>query len=344
MSSTEEIEKALGKLDSKSLKATLEHFKLSTSGDKDALLNRYKNKVIEVGIALFVKKLKGPDVKACCKALGVKASGDEESRSSLEEAVIKKGIEGLLEAVEDSTLKKFTSTLGLQAGNHKEMVQQIGDEVMLTGMESFLNQLPVELLRNHCEELELPDRGSKKDLVEKLMVEIFELEPLADDDKKSKSKKDDKKKSSEKKSSEKKKSKKEEASSDEESGGSKRKRSSSSSKKSSKKGSGAKRTAWVAPPLETIAKGKHDTYTALYDNFNLPDLVKFCKQKKLVCSGKKKDVINRILAYLKTGVPEEPKKKRKRKASSSKKKEKGPAAKKQKTSGSKESEKKESTH
>jgi len=77
----------------------------------------------------------------------------------------------------------------------------------------------------------------------------------------------------------------------------------------------------------------------LYDNFNLPDLVKYCKEKKLTVSGKKKEVINRILNYLKTGVVEEKKKGKKRKASSSAKKS---AKKKQKTSSTEQKEKSKS--
>lgn len=33
-------------------------------------------------------------------------------------------------------------------------------------------------LKAHCKELSLDDKGEKKDLVEKLMVHIFELEPV----------------------------------------------------------------------------------------------------------------------------------------------------------------------
>ena len=57
----------------------------------------------------------------------------------------------------------------------------------------------------------------------------------------------------------------------------------------------------MAPPLDTIRKGKYDTYVDLFDNFNLPDLVQYCKNNELKTSGKKKDVINRILAFMKTG-------------------------------------------
>lgn len=119
------------------------------------------------------------------------------------------------------------------------------------------------------------------------MVHIFELEPLGAEDKEEKSK-DTKKKSKEKKEKEKKEAK--------------------------------KREKFVAPPLDTIAKGKFDTYVALYDNFNLPDLVNYCKKHDLKTSGKKKEVIQRILHYLNTGettTPSKSPKKRKKGAAAS---------------------------
>jgi len=161
---------------------SLKHFNISSTGDKEALLSRYQKKVLEVGVANFIKKLKSAEVKASCKALSVKTSSDnEETRNSLEEKVSTDGINALIEAVDESTLKKFCSTLSLEPGVRGEMIQQIADEVMLTGMESFLNKLPVGLLKSHCQELKLDTNGAKNDLVERLMVSIFELEPLNDD-------------------------------------------------------------------------------------------------------------------------------------------------------------------
>jgi len=276
-------------------------------GIKMLCLHVIKKKVLEVGVRNFIKKLKAAEVKTASKAMSLKTSTDaEEARSSLEEKVGDEGINALIESVDDAVLKKFCSTLGLEPGARQDMITQIADEVMLTGMESFLNGFAAPLLKSHCQELELDTNGAKKDLVERLMVAIFELEPLNDGDPKSKSKS--------KKASEKKSAKKAEKSDDESSPSPKKR---SSSKKTKKSASSAKRTAWVAPPLDTIKKGKYDNYTALYDNFNLPDLVKYCKQKHLVSSGKKKDVINRILNHMKTGLVEEPKKKKRKEKKSS---------------------------
>src|SRR5688572_29180805 len=103
-----------------------------------------------------------------------------------------------------------------------------------------------------------------------------------------------------------------------------RKSSSTKAKKATKTKKPAEKKAprekWVSPPIKTISEGKYEDYNQLYDNFNLPDLVEFCKQEGLKSTGKKKDVINRILHYRKTGEKEEPGAsgtKRKRSASAS---------------------------
>lgn len=64
--------------------------------------------------------------------------------------------------------------------------------------------------------------------------------------------------------------------------------------------------------MSDIRKGKFDTYTALYDNFNLPDLVAYCKQESLKVSGKKPELIKRIVKYIETGEKEVPQKSGKR--------------------------------
>jgi len=92
---------------------------------------------------------------------------------------------------------------------------------------------------------------------------------------------------------------------------------------SPKKKSDVKKPAkekWVSPPIKTINEGKYDDYTKMFDNFNLPDLQLYCKNEGLKISGRKPDVIKRILLYRKTGEKEEvAPKKRKRSSSATKK-------------------------
>ncbi len=175
---------------------------------------------------------------------------------------------------------------------------------------------------------------------DRLMVHIFELEPLDQEkegeeaekpqkgkkgskEKSDKSDKEEKKpkkdsKSKVKPTKEKKstKPKKESKSKAPESNGTSRSRSRSASpekkeKKVATKGRSKKekkkgKEKWVAPPLETIRKGKYDSFTSLYDNFNLPDLVRYTKSKQMKSSGNKKIVIKRIVRYLETGELEAP--------------------------------------
>jgi len=236
--------------------------------------------------------------------LGLEHKNEDAARQALEDHLKDAGIGGLIDKADEELLKNFCETLGLESTDRVDMIKQIADEVMLTGMESFLNKLNLPVLKSHCMEMELLASGTKIQLVERLMVHIFELEPLEDEKKKEKSTSPDKKKDKSKvgkgkeKSGNKKKDKKETPEKEK-----------TAEKKAIKKDKGEpspKRTKFVAPPLDTIRKGKFDTYVDLYDNFNLPDLQDYCKKEGLKVSGKKPVLIKRILNYLVTGKKEEP--------------------------------------
>jgi len=325
---TSEIGKAIKNLEVASLKNALKALDVDGAGEKEELQSRYQNTVLAVGLKSFLGKLKEKTAEASIQALGKSATGksSDEIKASLAEILADTGIHGLVDKAGDDLLKQYCETLGLEASDRDDMIKQIADEVMLTGMESFLNKLSLPILKSHCTEMQLPTTGPKKALVERLMVFIFELEPLEQENEKDKPKKEKKKKeksSDSGKEKSKSKAKKEESkTSTEESEESKKEGS-----KTEKKAEPKKREKFVAPPLETIRKGKFDTYTDLYDNFNLPDLHSYCKQENLKASGKKKDVIKRILHYLETGEVEKPTDTKKR----GKKKQGGPSVKKQKT-------------
>jgi len=53
------------------------------------------------------------------------------------------------------------------------------------------------------------------------------------------------------------------------------------------------------PPITTIKQGM--TYTQLYDTFNATDLVDYCRKQGLKITGKKPQVIKRIISFLETG-------------------------------------------
>jgi len=303
MSETSEIATATKVLSVQTLGDVLKQSGKEVPEDKETLLAGYLSTVLNEGLKNFLHKLSGKTLKDTCKSFELKSNAsDTQLQKSLGQALVDKGISGLLSKVDLALLKNYSSLLGLDStDNEEELKKQVSDEVMLTGMESFLNTLSLPLLKAHCTEMNLDFKSSpqKKDLVDKLMVHIFELEPLEETKK-------EKEKSPKTKEKKEKQSKKE-------------------TKEPKQK---PKREAWVAPPLDTIAKGQNDTYTALFDHFNIPDLHKFCKEKGLKVSGKKKEIIKRILSYLETGKTEEPPKKGKRVAP----KEKKSPAKKQKVS------------
>jgi len=329
--STAEIAKAVQNLDAKTIQKALTAIGTEVEG-KD-LVGSYQNAVLKTGIKNFVGKLSEKDLKAASKVLGLQEeSKKEEGKAALEEGLlVGSGLNGLLTKANDDLLCTFCDTLGLTKSEKTAMIKEIADEVMLTGMESFLNSLKLDILRPHCSELKLPTGGAKKDLVERLMVHIFELEPLEEGEKekekeakkepkkgKSKAPKKEKKGKKTEKKEEKEeeeedsKDKKEEESKEGEEKKPEKPKAKKSKKEDKVKGEPKKREKFVAPPLETIGQ-KFTTYVDLYDNFNLPDLAGYCKNNNLKTAGKKKEVIHRILLHLK-GETEKPKQPKKRKA------------------------------
>jgi len=334
---TDEIKNTLKHLTLATLEETLKSVHENAKGEKNVLTERYENAVLDTAIGEFLRKLKAKDTKTLCKIVGVDEKSDD--TGALKDGCKRIGINGLLDKTDDTMLETFCQLLSLETKDKDDMKKQIEDEVILTGMEAFLTKLSVPILKKHCSELELGAAQNKKQLVDRLMVHMFQLEPIKDN---SKTKKEDKEKDKETKT-EKRKAKKVEGKEKEDEPATKRpKRGKEKPKKEedTKDEETIRKGPHVAPPLETITKGKHDNTTALRDNFNLPDLVKFCKLKGLPSSGNKKDVMKRIVTYLETGdVPET--KKRKGKPVAAKKK--APPTKKQKTEKKDKKEKKEDT-
>jgi len=327
---TTEIAKAIKNLAAETLKNSLKAVEEDAAGEKDELQNGYQNAVLNVGVRGFIAKLKESGAKASLQALGktgVEGKTLDELKAALSEALTGAGIHGLIDKAGEDLLKQYCETLGLEASDREDMIKQIADEVMLTGMESFLNKLTLPILKSHCTEMSLTTNGSKKILVERLMVHIFELEPLEEEKEngKAKPKKDKKKEKTEKS---KKWSRSASASKSPKPKKAKTKEEKPKKEKKPKVSKEAKkREKFVAPPLDTIRKGKFDTYVDLYDNFNLPDLQGYCKQESIPSSGKKKEIIKRILGYLETGKIETQTAKKRGKP----KKKSTPATKKQKT-------------
>jgi len=255
-----------------------------------------------------------------------KALSTNGDAKSVEAETLKIGINGLVSAVPEAVLKKMSSTLGLDVGAVPVMKQQVADEVMLTGAEQFFNKLTKKLLSDHASQMSLNSSGSKKELVDALMMHIFELEPLETE--KPKQEKKGTKDTKEKKKTEKKTDKKADKKPKEKV---KKDKKDEDEAADDKKEPAAKREKWVAPPTSTIGD-KFKTYQDLYDNFNLPDLAVYCKEHGIKATGKKKEVIKRILHFVATGEKEEQKKRKKGGKGS-----KGGSAKKQKTSADKES-------
>jgi len=148
-------------------------------------------------------------------------------------------------------------------------------------MDRVLKQLDKDLLRKYCSDFNLSKGGSPEEVIDRLMVKIFELEPLFG---KKKSKKEDGKREN----------------SDES-----KSRKSKDHHDGEEKKSG-KRQKHISPPQSSIKKGAY-TAQEFHDKFNLTDLHEFCKSHKLPRHGPKKEIIKRIIQYLETGEVPEPK-------------------------------------
>jgi len=366
---TTEIEKAIKKLSEGTLKDVLKQFGSEASGSKDELLKKYQSNVVKVGLKNFLGKLSKEDIESTRKALKVKTDENDKKLVEAIEEHLTDEIPSLLDNSSDELLTSFCKTLNLDPSERANMVKHISDELLLTGMESFLKRLPLNILKAHANEMNLTSSGNKSQVVERLMVHIFELEPLVEetesgDKKKGKGKSNAKetkekktKETKEKKTKESKEEKTEKESKEEKKKTTKRKEAPSSpkSKSPSKPKSPAKskspkkakeeekkeesesgeeaeekpkvgREKFVAPPLTMIAKGKFETKEDLFNNYNKSDLEEYCRKNSLPVSGKKPEIIKRILNHL-NGVEAPAKKTGKRKGSG-----KQPNSKKQKTS------------
>jgi len=253
-------------------------------------------------------------------------------------------------------LRAYATRLNLEDTNAPRDVlrRNVADEIMLTGTECFLVRLPLPLLIRLCEALNVgaTERArptpQTRELVEALMVYIFQLDPIttpatgtaatgattttaastaaaAPPDKKRKSstklttptsapskpkskknkEKDthdrdtvsDKEKKRKKKKDKEERKEKEKEKEDEESVELEKKKSKSGGATGDDvvpRGYYDKDRQWVCPPFEAVVAGKYD-YQGLYDNFNMDDLVRFCKQHGIK-PGKKSVCIRSILA------------------------------------------------
>jgi len=174
---TEEISKTIAQLRFETIRESLKFAKCKSQGAKPVLVKNYEGAVLDVGIEKFVSRLPDDVVATTAKLLNVEPGANQSLKDGLTENIQAAGLSTVLGKSEEDLLKKFSSALGLE-DETPEYAKKIEDEVMLIGMEGFLQNLNPELLRKHCVELNLTKSGSKNDLVERLMVHIFELEPL----------------------------------------------------------------------------------------------------------------------------------------------------------------------
>jgi len=178
---TQELEAAAQKLSLEILKKSLEANGGDPAGKKEEILHRLGNKVLEIGLEGFLDGLGKDCLKDLCEQIKPKEGGTrkkESPKTKLFRHILEKGLEYFLQDCAKEQLNNFCSVLLLEQSSNDAMVSQIADEVMLTGTKKYLHNLALPLLKKWCLQLGLKPAASKKQLVEQLMVHIFELEPL----------------------------------------------------------------------------------------------------------------------------------------------------------------------
>jgi len=376
-----EINTALNKLSLATLKDSLKGNKNMDDKDKNALLAIYKDQLFRKTSVDFLNKIAEKEHKEICELLKVKTSTKKKDGEAIidnlaKDQDLKK--KNMLNSSSNDLLKTFGTVLGLEHDSSKstkeEIVHGLSEEILLSGMKSFLTSLNSPALKAHCTDLSVSNTGKKADLVESLMNCIFDLSPeetakekaaeketassskeeskkrqRSNSPSKSPKKEDKEKKEKNGKPSSPKKSKKENGNDNKPSERPPRKAVTKAAeerekaKEKKEKVPAPKKEKYVAPPLTTIVKGQNDTHDKLFQLFNTTDLIDYCREKKMKVSGKKVELIKRILAYLETGViaEDKPKKRKTSKKSNSKSEKKEPTAKKQKTGDKEEPKEKE---
>eukprot|EP01112_Ceratiomyxa_fruticulosa_P017807 TRINITY_DN5619_c0_g1_i1.p1 TRINITY_DN5619_c0_g1~~TRINITY_DN5619_c0_g1_i1.p1 ORF type:complete len:374 (+),score=102.74 TRINITY_DN5619_c0_g1_i1:241-1362(+) len=310
-----EIERALNPVSVEVLKEILKVGNVNISRDgksKIKLVRTYEEAVLNTGILKFIDRIGGvlrQEVYKCLLKSDPKLSFENQNFEN-SDALLRKiqdmGIEVLIGMMEDELLTRCCKIMGLDKSIKPEMEKQLIDEIMLTGTEAFLTSLPEPVLEKHCKEMNLKINAdfTRGQLVECIMVEMFSLVPLGETSTSTqtntpKSPKNPKKRKG---------GEEEEELFNENEPGIGTKKALMALKLDGKYIDGK----YVAPPLETIQKGKY-TATGLRDNFNLTDLQQYCKDRGILSSGKKPELIKRIMRYLDTGEKEEVKKHKKKK-------------------------------
>lgn len=171
---THELEEAGQKIAVDTLKESLRLNKGNPDSKKPVLLMRMGDRVIEIGIEGFLDHVEQQYLDQACRA--IKITEGRSAKTRLYEAIVKDvGLVKFLAACPVPLLKEFCRVLLLEEGQRDSMSQQITDEIMLTGTKKFFHTLTPPLLKKWCEQLELRTTGSKKTLVERLMVRSFSL-------------------------------------------------------------------------------------------------------------------------------------------------------------------------
>ncbi len=179
---THELEEAGQKLGLDVLKASLNINGGEPDNKKPVCLQRIGNKVLEIGLRDFLEGLSPKCIEESCKAAKLSiGKRSKDITTKLGNAILQQNLDEFLQECSKDLLSQYCTVLLLDQSTKENMIAQIADEIMLTGSKKFLHTLTLPLLKKWCTSMGQKTQGTKKDLVERLMVHIFELEPLVEE-------------------------------------------------------------------------------------------------------------------------------------------------------------------
>lgn len=130
--STSEIIQAISNISEETLKNALKSINEDTKGNKNQLIQKYADSVVNIGLKNFISKLNDDEIQKITKILEIEKKDKEENKKNLLENISEKTFSDLLNKADDLLLNKYCEIMGLEKTTRKDMIQQLLDEVMLT--------------------------------------------------------------------------------------------------------------------------------------------------------------------------------------------------------------------
>lgn len=142
-------------------------------------IDSYLNSIIVFGIKAFIYRLNRSDLLDICNLIKL---GNNHQRH-LSNHIFRNGINHFISNISDrDILINIRKRLYLEDDLNdssdfsiEDIKKGIIDEIISIGFESLLNSLNISLLKRYCNELKIDDSGSKTEIVNRILDDVFNL-------------------------------------------------------------------------------------------------------------------------------------------------------------------------